>query len=88
MSSADETAPESLETQEETAFETPTCERRAANADRRTRNRQGKYDRRRNRCRACLSFAWAPGQRVGDCQRHGRTFSPDAFACVWFDPKP
>lgn len=61
-------------------------ERRASEEDRRERSRQGKYDRRRNRCRACQSFVKDPNSTVGTCQRHHRPYSPDAFACLWFEP--
>lgn len=54
--------------------------------DRRSAERQGKYDRRRNRCVHCLHFQ-AEGQTVqGICQFHQVPMASDAFACPNFNP--
>jgi hypothetical protein len=55
--------------------------------DRRAAGRQGKYDRRRNRCAHCRSFqAGTPPDLSGVCTFHHLPMRPDAFACVEFTP--
>jgi hypothetical protein len=47
--------------------------------DRRQNDRQGKYDRRKNRCVHCLYF-----QEPAYCQKHNTAMAADAFACPQF----
>lgn len=60
-------------------------ERRNPQSDRRQSDRQGKFDRRRNRCGRCRFFALETGASVGFCEQHQRPFSPDAFACPLYE---
>lgn len=58
---------------------------RRATPDRRSQGRQGKYDRRRNRCINCRHFsAGETPQATGFCQKHQEPFIPDTFACADF----
>ena len=61
-------------------------ERRQQN-DRREAGRQGKYDRRRNRCGSCLHFE-APKKegKPGFCNHHKKPFLVSDFSCVAFEP--
>ncbi len=54
--------------------------------DRRSAERQGKYDRRRNRCQHCLHFQEASTTGNGLCVLHQVPVNHDAFACPNFDP--
>jgi hypothetical protein len=54
--------------------------------DRRQSDRQGKYDRRKNRCENCDHFqpnGAAP--ESGFCQHHGIIVMTSAFACPYFE---
>jgi hypothetical protein len=53
--------------------------------DRRQNDRQGKYDRRKNRCVHCLYFQ--PGEAsggLGHCARHHTDIAAETFACPQF----
>lgn len=55
--------------------------------DRREADRQGKYDRRRNRCKHCARFVVASDNSEGGfCQQHQTPMSPEAFTCPFFKP--
>jgi hypothetical protein len=58
--------------------------------DRRQADRQGKYDRRRNRCSHCIHFQMSSesdnASESGACQFHHITVLSHAFACPNFDP--
>ncbi|WP_373532332.1 hypothetical protein [Vampirovibrio sp.] len=56
--------------------------------DRRSMERQGKYDRRRNRCVHCLHFQEEAEAGKGLCQFHHVEMTAYAFACPNFDPLP
>ncbi len=67
-------------------------ERRQQEVDRRTKERQGKYDRRKNRCVHCrffemdADFADGPvGDSVGFCHQHERPMAAYAFVCILFE---
>lgn len=61
-------------------------ERRRQN-DRRQNDRDGKYDRRRNRCALCLHYA--PQSEVGGmCQKHQKLIRAQDFACVYYAETP
>jgi hypothetical protein len=53
--------------------------------DRRQAGRQGKYDRRRNRCVHCIHFT-EEGEGKGQCNFHKITVVAYAFACPFFEP--
>lgn len=54
--------------------------------DRRSMERQGKYDRRRNRCVHCVHFQEETGAGKGMCLFHQVEITAYAFACPNFDP--
>ncbi len=54
--------------------------------DRRSMERQGKYDRRRNRCVHCIHFQESTDTIKGLCQFHHVEIAAYAFACPHFDP--
>ncbi|MCE3235703.1 MAG: hypothetical protein K0Q50_1883 [Vampirovibrio sp.] len=54
--------------------------------DRRQTERQGKYDRRKNRCALCVHFKSTGGDN-GRCLYHQTEMSASAFACPNFDLK-
>lgn len=54
--------------------------------DRRSAERQGKYDRRRNRCNHCAHFQVGSPMGQGFCSFHQVPMASDAFACPNFDP--
>ncbi|WP_303673912.1 hypothetical protein [Vampirovibrio chlorellavorus] len=54
--------------------------------DRRSAERQGKFDRRRNRCMHCLHFQEPSEGDKGLCLLHQAAVASDAFACPNFDP--
>lgn len=54
--------------------------------DRRSMERQGKYDRRRNRCVHCAYFQEATDAGKGLCRFHQVEMTSYAFACPSFDP--
>lgn len=54
--------------------------------DRRSAERQGKYDRRRNRCVHCISFQGEGESTAGFCKFHQVPMASDAFACPNFNP--
>ncbi|MBX2861125.1 MAG: hypothetical protein KTR14_07815 [Vampirovibrio sp.] len=56
-------------------------ERRSEN--RRTKDRQGKFDRRRNRCRHCKHFS-GDVALSGQCTYHQKVVPADMFACPVF----
>ncbi len=58
--------------------------------NRRQADRQGKYDRRRNRCEHCLHFApnVLKPEQEGHCRYHDLPMASDAFACPNFSPLP
>jgi hypothetical protein len=58
---------------------------RRVNPDRRANNRQGKYDRRRNRCGRCVFFNPAEPPEMGFCRQHQQAMARDAFACWLFE---
>lgn len=67
-------------------------ERRASKTDRRGADRQGKYDRRRNRCGSCAQFeppakSGSSREQKGFCRVHKKPFTADDFACVKYEPK-
>ena len=56
--------------------------------DRRQADRQGKYDRRRNRCISCSHFQTATdSEPPGFCRFHQIAMAADAFACPYFSPQ-
>lgn len=59
---------------------------RRSQTDRRGADRQGKYDRRRNRCAHCQNFEFGDLGKPGFCSVHKQAFNPDDFACVHFEP--
>ena len=56
--------------------------------DRRENDRQGKYDRRRNRCVHCQLFEERQGadKGLGFCYHHKKEMAAYAFACSFFRP--
>jgi len=59
--------------------------------DRRASERQGKYDRRRNRCANCLHYKPSAKTDQGFCQFHKTAILAYAFACPNFEairPEP
>jgi hypothetical protein len=67
-------------------FFTGAEERRKEN--RRQSDRQGKYDRRRNRCIHCRFFQGDASAEMGWCLHHQSEMAPQAFACPHFDKVP
>jgi hypothetical protein len=66
-------------------------ERRHARADRRSNTRQGKFDRRRNRCAQCLYFENKPlldsfDDLNGFCTKHQEAITSQTYACWVFEP--
>lgn len=59
----------------------PPVERRQSQQDRRGLERQGKFDRRKNRCGQCRF--WDKAARW--CQQHQTGMAEDAFACLLFE---
>lgn len=55
--------------------------------DRRQAGRQGKYDRRKNRCVHCTHFT-EEGDGRGLCNFHHTPMVAYAFACPFFEPVP
>ncbi len=55
-------------------------ERRKSLLDRRSKERQGKYDRRRNRCGRCRHF-----EIRGHCRKHDIAVTEETFACILFE---
>ena len=53
--------------------------------DRRQADRQGKYDRRRNRCVHCVHFVEEEAGK-GQCRFHQVVVTAYAFACPNFEP--
>ena len=61
---------------------------RRQETDRRTASRQGKYDRRRNRCLHCRHFEAleeAAIPSIGLCQQYQQTIEGETFACTLFE---
>lgn len=57
--------------------------------DRRQSDRQGKYDRRKNRCANCAHFQEnGADPENGFCQYHSIIVVASAFACPYFDSLP
>ena len=66
----------------------PFEERRRQQSDRRSADRQGKYDRRKNRCGRCALFSTPEGvgsPEAGFCGYYERPITADAFACPYFE---
>lgn len=63
----------------------PFEDRRRPQPDRRSADRQGKYDRRKNRCARCALFSVAIGAEEGFCGYFERPITADAFACPYFE---
>ena len=59
-------------------------EERRKEPDRRASGRQGKYDRRRNRCVQCLHFKEEEKTGKGFCRFHKLEMVSYAFACPQF----
>jgi hypothetical protein len=66
----------------------PEQERRKTN--RRQNDRQGKYDRRRNRCAHCRHFQppAEEGEVLGECLAHHSPMTAAAYACPVFESIP
>ncbi|MGE0199429.1 MAG: hypothetical protein AB7P76_00520 [Candidatus Melainabacteria bacterium] len=64
----------------------PTSEptERRQQADRRAASRQGKYERRKNRCGGCGYFAVSEDALIGYCRYHQGEITATAFACPAF----
>lgn len=61
---------------------------RRTQIDRRGADRQGKYDRRRNRCGSCAQFEPPKKEgKPGFCKHHKKPFTAEDFACVAFEPR-
>ncbi len=56
--------------------------------DRRQADRQGKYDRRKNRCIHCLHFKEDSAVGKGFCEKHDTSMTAYAFACPQFENLP
>jgi hypothetical protein len=54
--------------------------------DRRHSDRQGKYDRRKNRCGHCQYFEVRTSAEQGFCQRHHIAIAAETFGCPQFSP--
>jgi hypothetical protein len=61
-------------------------EERRKEPDRRASGRQGKYDRRRNRCVQCVHFKEEDKAGKGLCTYHNLDMVSYAFACLQFTP--
>ncbi len=65
-------------------------ERRDSFKDRRTKPRQGKLERRRNRCGGCQFYGESPQPNllppIAQCQHHHTTVGQTDFACLKFKP--
>lgn len=53
--------------------------------DRRSSERQGKYDRRKNRCAHCAHYKPSAKEEQGFCQFHKTAILAYAFACPNFE---
>ncbi len=56
--------------------------------DRRQNDRQGKYDRRRNRCVNCIHYSEEADSGKGMCHFHEMPVIALAFACTHFEGLP
>lgn len=65
-----------------TADNTPGFERRR-NTDRRTSQRDGKFERRKNTCGNC-SYYKVQTEVSGLCMKHQTMLKSTDFACTWF----
>lgn len=63
----------------------PSIEGERRKQDRRQADRQGKYDRRRNRCVHCSHFAEVDSTGKGRCTYHQVDMVAYAFACPHFE---
>lgn len=61
-------------------------DRRRRQADRRSSERPGKYDRRKNTCETC-HFYKEQSNVAGLCLKHQTMIRGDDFACIWFTPR-
>ena len=71
------------------------ADRRQSNTDRRTASRQGKFDRRQNRCGHCMHFVTAASDRVlsepllgqpGVCGLTKDEITTQTYVCLSFEP--
>ena len=63
----------------------PLMEERRKEQDRRSSERQGKYDRRKNRCVHCVQYKPSAKADQGFCQFHKTAILADTFACPNFE---
>ncbi len=61
----------------------PHEERRMLGLHRRSKERQGKYDRRKNRCGGCYHL-----KDKNYCEKWERAMDEEAFACIYFSSLP
>ncbi len=73
--------------QAETSQPEITYQDRRTHKDRRSNDRHGKYDRRRNRCGKCVHFADVAPTGEGFCLFFQKKLSPEDFACLEFQDK-
>lgn len=66
----------------------PTLEGERRKEIRRQTDRQGKYDRRRNRCANCQQFTTQANNEKGYCQLHQLEMDAFAFGCPQFSAIP